>query len=155
MKISKLIATHDFIIEQARLANLAQAYVTLRRCKERVQRARLFGLVNLRQPNTDEGRAWASLTALEGNQSVIEEHFGEEDLMEFADAVAYIRGISGLNVTFKLETISAEFLVPLEADLKQAGVVLDLETEISASMADDSPRLHPADPFKDESQDLP
>jgi len=127
MKISKLIATHDSIIEQARLANLAQAYVTLRRCAECVRQAQLFGLVNLRQPDADEGRLWASLTALEGNQSVIEEHFSEEELMELADAVAYLRSTSHLNLTFKIEALSAEFVAPLEGLLKQAGVVLDLD----------------------------
>ena len=127
MKISKLIATHDSIIEQARLANLAQAYVTVRRCAEYVRQVQLFGLVNLRQPNADEGRLWASLTALMGNQSVLDEHFGEEELMELADAIAYIRGTTNLNLTFKIETLSAEFVAPLETMLKQAGVVLDLD----------------------------
>jgi len=127
MKISKLIATHDSIIEQARLANLAQAYVTLRRYAERVQRARLSGLVNVRQPDADEGRLWASLTALEGKQSVLEEHFCEEELMEFADALAFVRQTSNLNLTFRLEALSAEFVAPLEAELKRAGVILDFD----------------------------
>jgi len=129
MKISKLIATHHAIIEQARLANLAQAYVTLRRCAERVQRARLGGLVNLRQPDADEGRMWASLTALEGRQSVLDEHFSDEEIMEFADAVAFDRGIEVLDISFRLEALTAEFVVPLAAELQQAGVVLDLEAE--------------------------
>jgi len=92
MKISKLLATHHAILEQARLANLAQAYLTLRRLAERVRRARLHGFVQLRQPDIAEERFWASLTALEGSQSVLEEHFSDEELMEFADAVAFVRG---------------------------------------------------------------
>jgi len=129
MKISKLIATHHAIIQQARLANLAQAYFTLRRCAERVRRARLGGLVNLRQPDADEGRLWATLTALEGNQSVLEEHFCDEELMEFADAVAFARGIDSLDIEFRLEALMTEFVIPLEAQLKQAGVDFDLDVE--------------------------
>ena len=127
MKISKLIATHDSIIAQARLANLAQAYVIIQRCAERVQRARLSGLVNVRQPDAAEGRLWASLTALEGHQSVLEEHFCEEELMEFADVLAFVRQTSNLNLTFRLEALSVEFVAPLEAELHRAGVTLDLD----------------------------
>ena len=129
MKISKLIATHHAIIQQAQLANLAQAYLTLRRCADRVRRAQLRGLVNLRQPDAAEGRMWASLTALEGRQSILEEHFCDEELMEFADAVAFARGIDILDIEFRLEALMAEFVVPLEAQLKQAGVDFDLDVE--------------------------
>jgi hypothetical protein len=136
MKISKLIATHHAIIQQARLANLAQAYLTLRRCAERVRRAQLCGLVNLRQPDAGEGRMWASLTALEGRQSVLEEHFCDEELMEFADAVAFARSIDVLDIEFRLEALMTEFVVPLEAQLKQAGVDFDLEAESPGSHGD-------------------
>jgi hypothetical protein len=133
MKISKLIATHHAIIKQARLANLAQAYVTLRRCAEQVRRAQLCGLVNLRQPDADKGRLWATLIALEGNQSVLDEHFCDEELMEFADAIAFVRGIADLNVNFRIETLMTEFVIPLETQLYLAGVELDLGTQSSAN----------------------
>jgi len=152
MKISKLIATHHAIIKQARLANLAQAYLTLRRCAERVQRARLSGLVNLRQPNAGEGRLWATLTALEGNQSVLDEHFCDEDLMEFADAVAFIRGISDLNLSFRIETLMTEFVIPLETHLDLAGVELDLEKR---SRANDTAFQHASGFHEDAKPDLP
>jgi hypothetical protein len=132
MKISKLIATHHAIIKQARLANLAQAYITLRLCAERVRRARLSGLVNLRQPNAGEGRFWATLAALEGNQSVLDEHFCDEDLTEFADAVAFVRGISDLNLSFRIETLMTEFVIPLGTQLDLDGVEFDLETQSRA-----------------------
>ena len=129
MKISELLARHHAILQQARLANLAQAYLTLRRLAARVQRARLRGLVNLRQPNVEEERFWASLNALEGSQSVLEEHFCDEELMEFADAVAFVRGVSDLDITFRLEAMTAELVTPLEAALARAGVSLDLSAE--------------------------
>ena len=143
MKISKLIATHHAIIEQARLANLAQAYLTLQRVAERVNRAQLCGLVNLRQPDADEGRLWATLTALEGRQSVLEEHFNDEDIMEIADAVAFVRGVACLDIMFRLEAMMAEFLVPLEAELKHAGVELDFDAGKSGSWKSGSPRHVP------------
>jgi hypothetical protein len=144
MKISKLLATHHTIIQQAQLANLAQAYATLRRFAERVRRARLCGLINLRQPNIDEGRFWASLTALEGNQSVIEEHFSDEETMEFADAIAFTRNSSDLDITFRIEALSAEFVAPLESELREAGVVLDLGAKSSGNPASGFPWLRQA-----------
>ncbi len=129
MKISKLLDSHRVIVQQARLANLAQAFLTLRRLAERVRRARLGGLVQLRQPEAAEERFWASLTALEGSQSVLEEHFTDEELMEFADAVAYARDTTALDVTFQLEKVAALFVQPLEAELRRSGVEFDLATE--------------------------
>ena len=139
MKISQLLATHHAIIQQARRANLAQAYATLHRFGERIRHARLRGRVNLRQPDAAEGRFWASFTALEGNQSVLEEHFSDEEIMEFADAVAFARGIANLDITFRLEALTAEFVTPLEFALEQAGVVLDLEPEEPRGSAGDTP----------------
>jgi hypothetical protein len=132
MKISKLLDSHRAILQQARLANLAQAFLTLRRLAERVRRGRLSGPVQLRQPDAAEERFWASLTALEGSQSVIEEHFTDEELMEFADAVAYVRETSALDVTFRLEHLDALFVQPLETELRRAGVEFDLEGDTAA-----------------------
>jgi len=150
MKISELLATHRALLEQTRLANLAQAYATLRRLAERVRRTGLCGLVNLRQPNAAEERFWASLTALEGSQSVLEEHFRDEELMELADAVAFARGLTNLDLTFRLEAMTALFVVPLEFALDQAGVSLDLEPEEPRDSAGDTPwwsarARHPGD----------
>ncbi len=132
MKISKLLDSHRAILQQARLANLAQAFLTLRRLAERVRRGRLGGPVHLRQPDAAEERFWASLTALEGSQSVLEEHFSDEELMEFADAVAYVRETNALDVTFRLEHLDALFVQPLETELRRAGVEFDLETDTAA-----------------------
>jgi hypothetical protein len=152
MKISKLIATHHAIIKQARLANLAQAYITLRRCAERAERARLSGRINLRQPNAGEGRLWATLTALEGNQSVLDEHFCDEDLMEFADAVAFACGIAELNLSFRIETLMTEFVIPLETQLDLEGVELDLEKQ---SRPNDTAYQHVSGFRQDATPDLP
>lgn len=125
MKISKLLDSHHAILRQARLASLAQAFVALRRFAERVRHARLRGRVRLRQPDADEEELWASLTALEGSQAVIEEHFREEELVEFADAVAFLHGTSALDTEFKIEQMAALFVEPLEAELRRSGVEFD------------------------------
>ena len=129
MKISKLLDSHRALLNQARLANLAQAFLTLRRCAERVHRARLVGLVQLRQPDAAEERLWASLTALEGSQAVLEEHFTDEEIMELADTVAFLRETAALDVTFRLEHVDTLFVQPVVAELHRGGVEFDLEAE--------------------------
>ncbi len=146
MKISKLLDSHRALLQQARLANLAQAFLTLRHLAERVHQARLRGLVRLRQPDAAEERFWASLTTLEGNQSVIEEHFRDEELMEFADAVAYVRDTDALDLTFRLEHTGGLFVAPLEAELRRSGVEFDLDPEEFGPAA--GPEADPA-PFAD------
>jgi hypothetical protein len=129
MKISMLLAIHQRLVQDARLANLACAYATLRCFAVRVHRARLHGAVTLCQPDATRGRNWAELTALEGSQAQIEELFTDEDIMELADSIAFARGVAGLEIGFRIEEIDAEFVRPIEAALRRAGVVLDLPAE--------------------------
>jgi hypothetical protein len=129
MKLSTLLSIHQRLLQDARLANMACAYTTLRRFAVRVYRMRLQGLVRLSQPDATLDRNWAELAALEGSQAQIEEMFTDEDLMDLADAVSFARGIAGLEVEFRLEELETEFVRPLEAALRRAGVGLDLPAE--------------------------
>jgi uncharacterized protein YgfB (UPF0149 family) len=131
MKLSQLLATRKTIIRQANLANLAYAYVTLTRLADRVAAARLHGLVMLRQAGGEEEPHWASLTALEGNQSVIEEHFDDDDLMALADAIAYAVGHDLTDLEFNLEELSGKYVAPLRHALDKAGVAIDLAEQTS------------------------
>ena len=131
MKLSQLLATRKTIIHQANLANLAYAYVTLTRLADRVAAARLHGLVRLRQAGGEEEPHWASLTALEGNQSVIEEHFDDDDLMALADAIAYAVGHDLSEIEFNLEELSGKYVAPLRHALDKAGVAIDLAEQTS------------------------
>lgn len=126
MKLSQLLATRKTIIRQANLANLAYAYLTLTRLAERVAAARLHGLVHLRQAGDDEEPHWASLTALEGNQSVIEEHFDDDDLMALADAIVFAVGHEFPEIEFNLEELNGKYAAPLRRALEKAGVAIDL-----------------------------
>ncbi len=129
MKLSTLLSIHQRLLQHARLANMACAYATLRRFSVRVRRTRLRGLGTLCQPDATRGRNWAELAALEGSQAQLEELFTDEDLMDLADSVAFARGISGLEIRFRIDEMETEFVLPLEAALRRAGVALDLPAE--------------------------
>lgn len=125
MKLSNILAQRQALLRQARLANLAFAYQTLGRFAERIDRSRLGGSVCLKQAAPDAERYWASLTALEGSQSVIEEHFTDEDIMDLADVISFVTGNEALDRAFRLEDLAETFLVPLRAELEQAGVAIE------------------------------
>jgi len=132
MKLSQLLATRKTIIRQANLANLAYAYATLTRLATRVAAARLHGLVQLRQAGSgdQEEPHWASLTALEGNQSVIEEHFDDDDLMALADAIVYAIGGEFSDLEFKIEELPGKYVAPIRRALEKAGIAIDLADQL-------------------------
>ncbi len=125
MKLSTLLAQRQALLQQARVANLAFAYQRLGDFADRIARARLQGEVTLKQATPDGERCWASLTALEGNQSVIEEHFTDEDIMDFADIVAFGTGENHLDLAFRIEQLAENFVTPLRSQLEQLGIEID------------------------------
>ncbi|MFT3866905.1 MAG: hypothetical protein QM715_00270 [Nibricoccus sp.] len=127
MKLSSLLAQRQALLKKARLANLAFAFERLSDFTQRIARAQLTGKVRLQTASLDAQRYWPALTALEGNQSVIEEHFNEEDLLYFADVLTYVSSENQLDLVFRLEELEARFLAPLRKDLAEAGIMIDLE----------------------------
>jgi len=127
-KLSTLLSRRRDLLRQARLANLAFAFVTLQKFSRRIDRAQLDGRVTLAHAAPHAERYWASLTALEMNQSVIEEHFTDEDVMELADVVSFTTGNEALDITFDLEDLEELFLRPLREELDREGVVIDQPT---------------------------
>jgi hypothetical protein len=125
MKLSLILAQRPALLQQVRLANLAFAYAKLSEIAVRIARARLRGSIRLRQPAPDADVDWIPLTALEGNQSVFEEHFTDEDLTDFADAIAFITGVGRLDLTFRIEETADNFVAPLRQELEQAGITFD------------------------------
>ena len=132
-KLSTLLTQRAALLQQARLANLAFSYHTLSEFAERIARAQLRGIVSLKHLAPDDGRYWPSLTALEGSQSVIEEHFTDEDIMELADVIGFTMGQDALDLTFRLEEFGETFGVPLRAELEREGVAIDGATVVRAS----------------------
>ena len=100
---------------------------TLQRLAARVATARLQGRVRLQPPEPGEQRFCATLTALEGNQSCIEEHFADEDLLHLADAVELALDTRYSELEFRIEELGERFSSPIRTALQQAGVVLDDE----------------------------
>jgi hypothetical protein len=122
MDLLTLLASRDRLLEQARLANTAYAYVTIKRCSALARRARLSGLVRLQQPDPEEDRYWAELSSVFGNQSVLEEHFSEDDVTELADAVAFATGETPLDVTFEIGELEQRYAETLAQELQKSGV---------------------------------
>jgi len=129
MKISHLIRQREALLRQARLANLAFAYQRLGEFVARIARGGLSGEVGLQEAGSDGESYWASLVAHEGSQSVIEEHFTDEDIEELADLIAYATDCGHLDVTFRLEELEARYRQPLRNELERAGVSLERETK--------------------------
>lgn len=137
MKLSFLLAQRPTLLRQARLANLAFAHERLTGFARRIACAQLRGEVRLQPPAQGSERFWAALIALEGAQSVIEEHFTDEDIMDLTDVIAYASGENERELTFRIEELADQFLRPLRAQLEDAGVQLDLP--LSASEEPGSP----------------
>lgn len=125
MNLSKLLSSRPSLIEQTRLANTAYAYVTLRRLAAVARRAGLTGPVQLQQPDEQEERYWATLVPLACNQSVADEHFSDEDVAAFADALSFVTGVTPLDLTFHLEELEEQYVAPLAVALAHAGVELE------------------------------
>jgi hypothetical protein len=129
-KLSTLLTQRQALLRQARLANLAFAYTTLGDFAVRIVRGQLSGSVILKPADPSADRYWASLTALEGSQAVIEEHFADQDLMDLADVLGFILGNDAVEITFRLEDLAETFLVPLRVELEREGIMIDKSNAI-------------------------
>src|SRR5688572_19122978 len=83
-KLSQLLAQRPGLLRQVRLANLAFAYQSLNDFAARIARVGLHGRVTLKPVDPDAESYCVTLTALDTNQSLIEEHFSDEDLVLLA-----------------------------------------------------------------------
>ena len=127
IRFNELLDARESLQRQASLANLSFAYETLREFARRIRVAQLKGQVKLKSADPDADRYWATLTAVHGSQSMLEEHFTEEDLSDFADAISYATGHEDFEATFLIEDFPRAFLAPLRSALEQAGIVMDIE----------------------------
>lgn len=125
MNISELLCHRDALLRQAHLANLAFAHERLGDFVARISRGRLRGPVCLKRADDDAGRPWPSLTALLGHQSVIEEHFSDEDIVDLVDVIAYALDVREPELVFDLEDVTERFQRPVRLALREAGVRVD------------------------------
>ncbi len=122
MNFHQLLQQRDALLRQARLANTAYAYRRLGEFAGRIARAQLHGAVRLDPGDPAGERPWPGLTALDGSQAVLEEHFLDEDILELADILCFLGLDTGSGVTFRLEELGARFLPGLRRELAQAGL---------------------------------
>lgn len=125
MKLSTLLHQREALLRQAHLANLAFAHERLGDFAARIARGRLRGPVSLKRADDDAGRPWPTLTALLGHQSVIEEHFSDEDIIDLADVVGYALEAPETEIVFELAELQARFQEPVRLALQEAGVQID------------------------------
>lgn len=129
MNFLQLLQQRDALLRQARLANVAFAYERLGEFGARIAQAGLRGEVQLRTADPENDRLWPTLTAQEGNQSVIDEHFLDEDIVDLADTLTFLSG--DMDVTafgFRLEDLANDFRPALLEELKEAGVIMKDES---------------------------
>src|SRR5262249_47724149 len=112
MKISELLRRRNALLRQSRLANLAFVYRRLEQLVTRIACAGLRGEVCLRPGDPAGERPWPELLAIDGSQSVIDEHFTDENILDLADQVVADGEHSGASATFRLEEMASRFLAP-------------------------------------------
>jgi hypothetical protein len=97
--------------------------------------------VQLTLTDPAQDRLWPTLVAHEGNQSVIEEHFTDEDLVELADLVTFLRDDAHTQeFTFRLEGFATHFVDPVRDELARAGIAVERPTAATTPSPEDSSR---------------
>lgn len=132
MNISYLLAHRDAYLQKARLANLAYAHEALRAFAERFARAGIAGRVRLQSTSPDDDRFIPTLTALDANQSIIEEHFTEEDAIELTDLIGFISGEDDIDLTLTAREFTETLLPPVRFELESKGIELPPLSESAA-----------------------
>lgn len=122
MQLSLLIQQRHRLLRQVRIANLAYAYGQLAESAARAARAGLRGDVQLLPVAPAAGRPVATLAALDGPQSAVEEFFTDEDILDLADALAYAGHLPEDGLVFAWEEIGPRFLASIRHELERAGV---------------------------------
>jgi hypothetical protein len=125
MKFRQLLLQRDVLLRQARLANLAFAYQRVSEFTRRIERARLRGAVTFHPGDPSAADPWPRLVADEGAQSVIEEHFLDEDIVELGDILAFLCEDGDAEMTFRLEELGDRLLPRLREELAAGGVAPD------------------------------
>jgi hypothetical protein len=125
MNFSQLIQQRSQLLRQTRLANVAYAYHELTKYSSRIARAKLRGEVELRESDAETETYWATLTAIGLEQSVIEEHFTDDEIIDIADLIAFATDADVVLEQFRLEDMHRLFAVPLRKELLAAGIATD------------------------------
>jgi hypothetical protein len=123
MNFQQLIHHRDALLRQARLANLAFACDRVASFAARLERAGIKGPMTLHPADSSADRFVPTLVAHAFAQSVLDEHFLDEDVIELADVLGYLttEGFD-LEFTFEVDTLLDEILPVLVQELQRAGI---------------------------------
>lgn len=123
MNFQKLLQQRDALLQQARLANVAFAYHRLNEFTDRLARAGVDGVLTVHPANPAAERFLPTLVAHTSNQSVIDEHFLDEDVVELADILGFLSQETDVTeFTFDLGQLEQTFLPLLRRELERSGV---------------------------------
>jgi len=125
MNFHQLLQQRSGILRTARLANLAYAYARLSVFAGRIAHAGLTGPVSIHPVNPEAGRFCPVLVAHAANQSVVDEHFLDEDVVEFSDIITFLsQETDALEYTFEFEDIAGRVLPWLRRELARGGIAV-------------------------------
>ncbi|MDP2137700.1 MAG: hypothetical protein Q8J74_07580 [Candidatus Didemnitutus sp.] len=125
MKFFLLLRQREALLRQARLANVVFAYHRLSEFARRIARANLQGEVHLRVADPALDRFWPTLHSPTGSQSVIEEHFLDEDIVELADILGFLSEHERqTSFAFRWEDLGGHLLPGLQHELARAGIAV-------------------------------
>ena len=114
MKFDDLLNHHKELLQAARIAHLAYAYHQVGTFAGRIASTGLRGEVVLLGPDPKEKRPLAILHAVGFNQSVIEEHFLQDEIIELHAVLAYVHEAKAIiEMRFRLEDFGAVYLPAL------------------------------------------
>ncbi|MBA4137291.1 MAG: hypothetical protein C0518_08250 [Opitutus sp.] len=123
MNFQKLLQQRDALLRQARLANVAFAYQRLRDFADRLERAGIAGALSVHPANPEADRFMPTLVAHASHQSVIDEHFLDEDVADLADILRFLsQEDDAVEFTFDAGQLEHNFLPLLRRELERAGV---------------------------------
>lgn len=136
MKLRQILHQRDGLLRQVRLANAAFAYDRLSGLVERIARARLRGTVVLAPADPASERFVPEFTGVDCPQSVVDEHFLDEDVADLADILGFL-GIESSDGEWclRLEELGPRYLPGLQRELESAGVELPPAAPLDAAEA--------------------
>ncbi|HRE84460.1 MAG TPA: hypothetical protein PLN52_25685 [Opitutaceae bacterium] len=135
MKLNHLLQQRSLLLRQTRLANVAFVFTELGRFADRIARGQLRGQTTVYLADPDAQRAWPTWVAEEGSQSVLDEHFVDQDILDLADLLIFTAAHDPQkSFTFRLEEFEARFRSALRRELQAAGVEVPSATELTEGM---------------------
>lgn len=123
MNFHRLLQQREALLRTTRLANLAFAYARLGEFAARIERARLGGLVTVHPVDPAADRYCPVLVAHAGSQAVLDEHFLDEEVQDWADILEFLsQENEAVEFTFALEDMPGALLPWLRNELERGGV---------------------------------